>query len=161
MNEHSPKVRDWEARVRDSFARQPAMELIGAALGEMAPGAVEVVMPFAAKLTQQHGYVHGGVVAMIADSAAGYTALSLMPATATVLTVEYKMNFVAPALGPVLRAAGRMIKAGRTLVIVQVDVFNCSGEQRTLCATMLQTLMAMHGRDDAPPQAVLTSGGST
>jgi uncharacterized protein (TIGR00369 family) len=152
MNEHSPRSSDWEARVRDSFARQPAMELIGATLGAMVPGAIEVVMPCGTKHMQQHGFVHGGVVAMIADSAAGYTAFSLMPDTATVLTVEYKMNFLAPALGPVLRAAGRVIKSGRTLVIVQVDVFNCLDDRRTLCATMLQTLMAMHGHEDAPRQ---------
>lgn len=153
MTEHLPRTPDWEARVRDSFARQPAMGLIGATLGAMSPGAIEVVMSSDAKVTQQHGYVHGGVVAMIADSAAGYTAFSLMPDTATVLTVEYKMNFLAPAIGPVLRAVGRVIKPGRTLVIVQVDVFNCRGEERALCATMLQTLMAMHGRDDAPRAA--------
>lgn len=145
-----PKSSDWHARVRDSFARQPAMRMIGATLGAMAPGAVAVELPFSEQITQQHGYVHGGVVAMIADSAAGYTAFSLVPDSATVLTVEYKMNFLAPAEGPVLCAAGRALKAGRTLVIVQVDVFNCRGEARTLCATMLQTLMVMHGRPDAP-----------
>jgi uncharacterized protein (TIGR00369 family) len=141
---------DWEGRVRDSFARQPAMALIGATLGEMAPGAVEIVMACTPQVAQQHGYVHGGVVAMIADSAAGYAALSLAPAESTVLSVEYKLNFLAPAEGELLRAAGRVIKAGRTLVVVQVDVHACRGEARVLCATMLQTVMAMHGRADAP-----------
>lgn len=150
MTEFAPRSTDWEARVRDSFARQPAMQLVGATLGAVAPGAVSVELPFANQITQQHGYVHGGVVAMIADSAAGYTAFSLVPDSATVLTVEYKMNFLAPAEGPLLRAVGRVVKAGRTLVIVQVDVFNCRGGDRTPCATMLQTLMVMHGRPDAP-----------
>lgn len=150
MTGFEPKTTDWAARVRDSFARQPAMALIGASLGEIAPGAVEVALPCTAQVTQQHGYVHGGVVAMIADSAAGYTALSLVPADATVLSVEYKMNFLAPAQGEELRAAGRVLKAGRTLVVVQVDVHACRGDARVLCATMLQTVMAMHGRADAP-----------
>lgn len=141
---------DWEGRVRDSFARQPAMTLIGASLGGVAPGAVEVVMACTPQVAQQHGYVHGGVVAMIADSAAGYAALSVVPADATVLSVEYKLNFLAPAQGEFLRAAGRVIKAGRTLVVVQVDVHACRGDARVLCATMLQTVMTMHGRDDAP-----------
>lgn len=136
--------------MRDSFARQPAMRLIGATLGAVAPGSVSVELPFSDPITQQHGYVHGGVVAMIADSAAGYTGFSLVPDSATVLTVEYKMNFLAPAKGPLLRAVGRALKAGWTLVIVQVDVFNRSGDDQALCATMLQTLMVMHGRVDAP-----------
>ena len=150
MTGFAPRSADWEARVRDSFARQPAMGLVGASLGEMAPGAVSIELPFSNQVTQQHGYIHGGVVAMIADSAAGYTAFSLVPDGATILTVEYKMNFLVPAEGPLLRAVGRVVKAGRTLVIVQVDVFNCRGEDRTPCATMLQTLMVMHGRPDAP-----------
>ncbi|MBL8697801.1 MAG: PaaI family thioesterase [Alphaproteobacteria bacterium] len=150
MTAFVPKFPGWEARVRDSFARQPAMDLIGATLGALAPGAVDIELPFDRRITQQHGYVHGGVVAMVADSAAGYAGFSLVPESATVLTVEYKMNFLAPAEGPLLRARGRALKAGRSLIIVQVDVFNCRGEAASICATMLQTLMVMHGRADAP-----------
>lgn len=153
MSGIEPKTTDWAQRVRDSFARQPAMALVGASLGEIAPGAVEVTLACTPQVTQQHGYVHGGVVAMIADSAAGYTALSLVPADATVLSVEYKMNFLAPAQGEELRAAGRVLKAGRTLVVVQVDVQASRGDRRVLCATMLQTMMVMHGHPDAPRAA--------
>jgi len=141
---------DWAERVRDSFARQPAMALIGARLGALAPGAVEIELPVEKRLAQQHGYVHGGVVAMIADSAAGYSAYSVVPASASVLTVEYKINFLAPAAGRLLRAHGRVLKPGRTLVIVKVDVLSEGDGEPRLCATMLQTVMVMHGRSDEP-----------
>jgi len=130
--------------VRDSFARQPAMALVGAALGRVVPGEAEVLLPVRPEVGQQHGYVHGGVVAMIADSAAGYAAFSLAEPDATVLSVEYKINFLAPARGASLAARGRVAKAGRTLSIVEVDVVE------THCARMLQTVMNMRGRADAP-----------
>ena len=146
-----PQAADWEARVRDSFARQPAMSLVGAALGRLAPGEAEVLLPVRAEVSQQHGFVHGGVVAMIADSAAGYAAFSLSGPDATVLSVEYKINFLAPARGASLVARGRVAKAGRTLSIVEVDVvaIDASGAE-THCARMLQTVMNMRGRADAP-----------
>lgn len=150
MTDFTPQTADWEARVRDSFARQPAMALIGASLTMVAPGVVEIELPVSAGILQQHGFVHGGVVGMIADSAGGYAGFSLMPADATVLTVEYKLNMLAPAVGDRLVARGRVLKPGRTLVITSVDVFACSGEVQKLSATMLQTLMTMRGRPDAP-----------
>jgi uncharacterized protein (TIGR00369 family) len=141
----------WEARIRDSFARQPAMALIGARLGRLAPGDVEVELPIRHAVTQQHGFVHGGVVAMVADSAAGYAAFSLMPADGTLLSVEFKLNFLAPGRGEALVARGRVIRPGRTLSVVEVDV-DCvdAAGLRTACARMLQTLMALPGRSDAP-----------
>lgn len=151
MSDFKPGCTHWVERIRDSFARQPAMALVGARLGAIAPGAVAVELPATAAVTQQHGFVHGGVVAMIADSAAGYTALSLVPESATVLSVEYKLNFLAPSKGPLLCADGRAIRAGRSLVVVQVDVHNVDGDARSICATMLQTVMVMHGRPDGPP----------
>jgi uncharacterized protein (TIGR00369 family) len=146
-----PQDPGWEARVRDSFARQPAMALVGASLGRVAPGEAEVLLPVRPEVGQQHGFVHGGVVAMIADSAAGYAAFSLSAPDATVLSVEYKINFLSPARGASLAARGRVAKAGRTLAVVEVDVvaIDASGAE-TPCARMLQTVMNMRGRADAP-----------
>ncbi len=139
---------DWEAKVRDSFARQGAMETIGARLVHLEPGHAHVAVDYADAVAQQHGYVHGGVVGMIADSAGGYAGFSLMPPGASVLTVEYKMNLLAPAEGQTIVAKGRVIKPGRTLVITQTDVFAHKDGQTRLCATMLQTLMTMTGKTD-------------
>lgn len=151
MTGFEPSDPDWQARIRDSFARQPAMALIGARLGRLAPGDVEVELPIRRQVTQQHGFVHGGVVAMIADSAAGYAAFSLMPADGTLLSVEFKLNFLAPGRGTTLVARGRVIKPGRTLSVVEVDVDGVAMDgTRTACARMLQTLMALPGRADAP-----------
>ena len=151
MTNQAPQDPGWEARVRDSFARQPAMALVGATLGRVAPGEAEVLLPVRPEVAQQHGFVHGGVVAMIADSAAGYAAFSLSAPDATVLSVEYKINFLSPARGASLAARGRVAKAGRTLAVVEVDVvaIDASGAE-TPCARMLQTVMNMRGRADAP-----------
>ncbi|MEY4681973.1 MAG: PaaI family thioesterase [Alphaproteobacteria bacterium] len=151
MTNPIPQEPGWEARVRDSFARQPAMALVGATLGRVAPGEAEVLLPVRPEVGQQHGFVHGGVVAMIADSAAGYAAFSLAAPDATVLSVEYKINFLSPARGASLAARGRVAKAGRTLSIVEVDVvaIDPAGAE-TPCARMLQTVMNMRGRADAP-----------
>lgn len=151
MTNQAPQDPGWEARVRDSFARQPAMALVGATLGRLAPGEAEVLLPVRPEVAQQHGFVHGGVVAMIADSAAGYAAFSLSAPDATVLSVEYKINFLSPARGASLAARGRVAKAGRTLAVVEVDVvaIDASGAE-VPCARMLQTVMNMRGRADAP-----------
>jgi uncharacterized protein (TIGR00369 family) len=138
----------FEQRVRDSFARQAAMALIGATMTRVEPGRCEIELPVRDDLTQQHKFVHGGVVGMIADSAGGYAAFTLMPADASVLTVEYKINMLAPATGEKLIAVGSVLKPGRTLSIVRADVFGVTGTQQKLLATMQQTLMVMHGMDD-------------
>jgi uncharacterized protein (TIGR00369 family) len=145
---HKPSDPDYAARVRDSFNRQPAMALIGATLAELAPGVCEIRLPYRSDLTQQHGYVHGGVVGMIADSAGGYAAYSLMPAGSSVLTVEYKLNLVAPAKGERLLARAEVLKSGRTLSLVRSEVHAEQGGERTLCAVMQQTLITLHDRPD-------------
>jgi uncharacterized protein (TIGR00369 family) len=144
----TPADPDWNAKVRDSFARQGAMKTIGARLVHLEPGHAHVAVEYADAIAQQHGYVHGGVVGMIADTAGGYAGFSMMPAGASVLTVEYKMNLLAPADGQTILAKGRVLKPGRTLVVVQVDVFAHKNGQTKLCATMLQTLMVMAGKSD-------------
>ncbi len=146
--EFAPPDPDWEAKIRDSFARQGAMATIGARLVHAEPGHVHVAVDYDDRIAQQHGFVHGGVVGMIADSAGGYAGYSLMPPGASVLTVEYKMNLLAPADGRTILAKGRVIKPGRTLVVAQVDVFAQKDGASRLCATMLQTLMTMAGRSD-------------
>jgi uncharacterized protein (TIGR00369 family) len=138
----------FESRVRDSFARQAAMRLIGAQLAAVEPGRCIIELTVRDELTQQHGYVHGGIVGMIADSAGGYAAFSLMPADASVLTVEYKINMLAPAAGERLVATGEVLKPGRTLSIVRADVVALRNGRATRVAAMQQTLMVMHGVAD-------------
>jgi uncharacterized protein (TIGR00369 family) len=144
----APANPDYAARVRDSFARQPFMELIGARITALAPGFCEIVVGHRRDLTQQHGFVHGGVLASIADSAAGYAAFSLMPAEATVLTVEYKLNILRPGEGEAMVARGRVLKPGRTLFVVQADVFARGAGKEEQVLASLQTLMRLDGRSD-------------
>ncbi|WP_332673413.1 PaaI family thioesterase [Aromatoleum sp.] len=143
-----PKDAAYAERVRESFGLQQAMTLIGAELAVVEPGYTEIHLPFKPEITQQHGVIHGGVVGMIADSAAGYAANTLTPADTSVLTVEYKLNLVAPADGERLVARGEVIKPGRTLLITRAEVFVVKQEQWTLCAVMQQTIMAMHGKKE-------------
>lgn len=148
MPEFQAKDPAYAQRVQASFDRQGVMKLLGARVSRIAPGECEIQLPYRNDLTQQHGYFHGGIIGTIADSAGGYAAFSLMPEDASVLTVEYKMNLLAPGDGELLVARGRVLKAGRSLVVTQVDAIAIKGGQETLCATLLQTVMTMHGRKD-------------
>lgn len=135
---------DFAARVRDSFGRQKAMALIGALLASVEPGCVEIRLPYRDENTQQKGYVHGGVLGMIADSACGYAAYTLMPGNASLVTVEYKINILRPALGE-LRARGEVVKPGRTLTVSRAEVFADNGAH---VASMQQTLMMLPDTPD-------------
>jgi uncharacterized protein (TIGR00369 family) len=148
VSRFTPKNPDFATRVRDSFNRQGAMAHIGAVMTRIEPGAVDIAVSYRPELGQQHGYFHGGIVGMIADSAGGYAAFSLMPVEASVLTVEYKINLLAPSDGTRLVAKGRVTKPGRTLTVCHVDVYVERGGQEHLCATLLQTLMTMTGKSD-------------
>ena len=141
---------NYERRVRESFARQGLMKHLGARLTELEPGQVEIRAAYRDELTQQHGYFHAGVSGSLADSACGYAAYTLMPADASVLTVEYKMNLLAPADGEELIARARVVRSGKTLKICVADVFARRGEVETHCATMLATIMCMAGKADGP-----------
>jgi uncharacterized protein (TIGR00369 family) len=141
---------DFAARVAASFARQKVMDLIGARLRRVEPGLVEIELPFREDLTQQHGYFHAGITSTIADSAGGYAAFSLFPADSSVLTVEYKMNLVAPAAGEKLIAAGRVLKTGRTITVCELEVTAVTNGEAKTCAYGLQTMMCLHGRPDRP-----------
>ncbi len=145
LHAHDPAFAD---RVRASFAKQHAMELIRATLPVVEPGYTEIHLPHWEGVEQQHGFVHGGVVGMIADSAAGYAAMTLVAASASVLTVEYKMNLVAPADGEKLIARGKVVRPGRTLVVTQAEVFAAKDGKESLCALMQQTIMVMHGKSE-------------
>jgi uncharacterized protein (TIGR00369 family) len=138
---------DYAARVASSFARQGIMETIGASIVRIAPGEVDIALPITPKISQQHGFAHAGVVSTIADSACGYAAFTLMPATAAVLTTEFKINLMAPAAGERLVASGRVVKAGRTLTVSQAEVHAERDGRRKLVAIMTATLMAVEGRD--------------
>ncbi len=135
------------ARVAASFDKQGLMHTLGAILGRIEPGSVEIILPVAAHIGQQHGFVHAGAVAAIADSAAGYAALSLMPPGSGVLTTEFKINLLSPAGGERLVARGRVIKAGRTLTLALSEVFAVREGQEKLCAMLTATLMTVEGRD--------------
>ena len=150
MPAFEPRDPGWEARVRASFARQTVMTTIGARLGRVAPGAVDIELPFRADLCQQHGFLHAGIVTTIADTSCGYAALSLMEPDASVLTVEFKLNLLAPARGERLLARGRATRPGRTLTVCQADVVAVQDGAETPVATMLATLMALQGRAGLP-----------
>ena len=142
-----PKDPAFESRVRASFARQKVMSLIGAELTRVVPGRVEIELAFRDDLTQQHGFFHAGIVGTIADSAGGYAAYTLMPAEASVLSVEYKMNLLSPADGERLVASGQVLRPGRTLTVCDLEVVVVKDGTRTVCARGIQTLIC---RDQGP-----------
>lgn len=150
MKHWEPQDPGYAERIRASFARQGVMAFIGAELSAITPGRCEIRLPYKPELSQQHGFFHGGVIGMIADSAGGYAAYSLMPADSSVLTVEYKMNLLAPGDGDTLVARGEVLRSGRSLVVSRAEVYALKNGRETHCASMQQTLMTMHGRADAP-----------
>ena len=147
MTAFTPAAPGFDERVRQSFSRLALMATIGARLVRIAPGEVDIEMPVRADLTQQDGYVAAGIVTAIVDTACGYAAMSLMPADANVLTVEYKVNFVSPARGERLLARGRVVKPGRALTVCTGEVYALSGAAPKAVAAMLATMVAL--RDPA------------
>ena len=136
----------FESRVRESFGRQRFMATLGATLERVGPGEVHVRLPFREDLTQQHGFLHAGVLTSIVDSACGYAALTLMPAAAAVLTVEFKVNLLAPGEGDEMLARARVLRAGRTLTVCSGDVFALRGGEEKRVLTMLATVMTVRDR---------------
>ena len=137
-----------EARIRTSFDRQGLMRHLGARLGHIGPGRVHIVLPNRPEVSQQHGYIHAGAISAIADSAGGYAAFTLFPEGTAVLTVEYKINLLAPAVGNQLEAVGTVLKSGRTLTICRLEVFAGQGPQRFIVAAGQQTLMCVRERPE-------------
>jgi uncharacterized protein (TIGR00369 family) len=140
---HSPKDPNFESRIRESFSRQSLMQTLAAGITSLAPGEVEITMPMRAGLSQQDGFVHAGVITAIVDSACGYAALSLTPAGHEVLTIEYKVNFLSPAIGDLFVARGRVTRAGKTITVCSGDVTAQSGGQSNLIVSMLATMMVI------------------
>jgi uncharacterized protein (TIGR00369 family) len=135
-------------RVLSSFDKQSAMHLVKATMPVVDYGSTEIHVPHWNGIEQQHGFVHGGVVGMIADSSAGYAAMTIVPASASVLTVEYKLNLLAPADGEKLIARGKVVRPGRTLIVTTAEVLAIKDGRETLCALMQQTIMVMHGKSE-------------
>lgn len=131
-------------RVRDNFAQQQFMRTLGASLLSVNPGAVEIAVPFRADLTQQNGFLHAGVITSILDSACGYAALSVAPEDADVLSVEFKVNLLSPAVGEKVVARAQVKRAGRTITVCTADAFAIKAGEEKLVATMLATIMTMN-----------------
>ena len=143
-----PKDPDFESRVRASFDRQTAMTTIGASVERVEPGRMVIGFPYGPHITQQHGFIHGGIVAAVLDSACGYAASTLMPAEAGVLTIEFKVNLMAPAQGKRFRMVGEVVKPGRTISVTEAKAFAIDDEGREkLIASMGATMMVITGRD--------------
>ena len=150
-----PRDPDFAQRVQSSFSRQAAMQTLGASVERVAPGEVDLTLPFRADLTQQHGFLHAGVVAAVVDSACGYAALTLMERDAAVLSVEFKVQLLAPARGAWFRALGRVVRAGRTLTVVRGELRGFPESLRgseagdgEVVALMTGTMMAVRDRPD-------------
>lgn len=143
-----PKDSLYRQRVEDSFALQGVMQTLGARLEKLEPGAVDIGLAWDRSLTQQHGFLHAGVVSTALDSACGYAAFSLMPEDAAVLTIEFKINLLAPAKGERFRMEGRVLKPGRTITVCEGRAYVLQDQKETLIATMNCTLMTVMGRTD-------------
>ncbi len=147
MTGFQPQDPEYAARVARSFAKQGIMDTLGATLLRVAPGEVDIALPIGPGVSQQHGFAHAGAISTIADSAAGFAALTLMPSSAGVLTAEFKINLMSPGAGERLVAAGRVVKPGRLLTIAQAEVFGETNGSRKLVALLTATLVAVQGRD--------------
>jgi uncharacterized protein (TIGR00369 family) len=148
MSVFKPKDLLFETRVRDSFGRQEAMRTLAIEIALLEPGEITLIMPYVAAYTQQHGFVHAGILATALDSACGYAAFSLMPEDAAVLTVEFKLNLLAPARGDRFVFRGKVVKPGRTISVCEAYAFAISAGEEKLIATMSGTLMALFDRGD-------------
>lgn len=142
----TPRDPEFAARVRAGFDAQPMMAFIGAELSSVEAGRCVIELPFRPELAQQNGFFHGGIVGTLADNAGGFAGYTLMAADAGVLTVEYKLNLMAPAQGERLIAEGQVLRAGRSLVVSRAEVYVLGPAGKIHCATMQQTLMTMHGK---------------
>ena len=155
MSQLKPRNPHWEARVRESFARQTFMTLIGGEIAALSPGACDVALKARPDLCQQRGFLHGGVTTALADTAAGFSAYSLMPEGSAPLTVELKINLMSPAVGDRFVAKGKVLRSGRTLTVVEVDVEAQARSQSKLIARMLATMICLENTSDAPQEARL------
>jgi len=142
-----PTDDDYEVKVRESFRRQEIMKTVNASIFAIRPGEVELEFPYQSSLTQQHGFIHAGVVSTVLDSACGYAAFSLMPINAAVLTIEFKVNLLSPARGERFRAIGTVIKPGKNITVTKGDLFAYVDDEQKLVATMTGTIMSVYDRE--------------
>ena len=147
MRRFDPKDANFEARVRTSFARQTAMATLGIEIAGLRAGEVELRMPYAAPYTQQHGFIHAGIITTALDTACGYAAFSLMPDDAAVLTVEFKTNLLAPAQGDYFLFRAYVLRPGRSITVCDAQAFAVEEGREKLVATMTGTLLALFGRE--------------
>ena len=143
MNKFQPGDPNYESRIRSSFDKQEAMKTIGANLVKVLPGEVHIEFSFIESLTQQHGYIHGGIIASVVDTACGYAACTLMSVDSEVLTIEYKVNFMSPAKGNRFKGVGRVLKLGRTITVCSGDVIAFDNGKEKIIATMLVTMISV------------------
>ena len=143
MTNFDPSDVHFESRIRSSFDQQGIMKTIGAKLTKVIPGEVQIELPFSQALTQQHGYIHAGIITTIVDTACGYAANTLMPVLSEVLTVEYKINFLSSGKGEKIIGIGKVVKPGRTLTVCSGEVRACDTNGEKLIATMQATMMAV------------------
>ena len=148
MSAFQPRSARWEERLGESFAKQKAMATVGARIARAAPGEVEIEFDHHQGLTQQHGFIHAGILATVLDSACGYAAFTLMDDDSGVLSVEFKVNLLAPARGERFVARARVVRPGRTVTVCTADAFAIEDGRETVVATMLGTMMAVRGRTD-------------
>ena len=141
-----PRNLDFEQSVRTSFSKQPLMKLIGAELAKVLPGEVEIILPFKNDLTQHNGFLHAGILTTIVDNACGFAALSLMPKNASVLSIEFKVNFMSPGKGEKFLAKGKVVKPGRTITFCSGEVISLNGDEQKLVATMTATMIMAQER---------------
>ena len=146
-SQFEPVNAGYKERVIESFNRQEVMKTIKASIVAVYPGEVELEFPYQLNLTQQHGFIHAGIVATVLDSACGYAAFSLMPENAAVLTIEFKVNLLSPAKGERFRSVGKVKKAGKNITVTEGELFSHSDDGQKLVATMLGTIMSVYDRD--------------
>ena len=141
-----PSDESFDAKVRESFNRQEIMKTVNASILAVRPGEVELEFPYQANLTQQHGFIHAGIVSTVLDSACGYAAFSLMPKDADVLTIEFKINLLSPAKGSRFKTVGTVKKPGKNITVTQGELFSYEDGKQTLVATMVGTIMSVFNR---------------
>lgn len=146
MANFTPACADYESRVRSSFEQQGIMKTIGATLTRITPGEVHIDLPFSQAVTQQHGYIHAGIITTVVDTACGYSANTLMPIHSEVLTIEYKVNFLAPARGEKIVGIGKVVRAGRSITVCSGEVWAFQNGQEHLVAVMQATMMTIKGK---------------
>ncbi|NNE98524.1 MAG: PaaI family thioesterase [Pyrinomonadaceae bacterium] len=147
IHEFEPRDENFDGKVRESFALQEAMKTIGCSIDSLEAGKIEIHFPFNKALTQQHGFIHAGILSTVMDSACGYAAFSLMPADAAVLSIEFKVNLLSPAKGDAFRVVANVIRLGKTITVCAAETFSINGTKQKRVANMTGTMMAVFDRE--------------